>query len=162
MVRQAEAQDIPFLLRVLAIAADWQPGVEPRTVVDVLAASDLAHYVPDLGARDRGLVIQDEERDDVGAAWWRFFGAADPGYGFVARDVPEVTIGLLPTSRGRGLGSRLLGELIALGRIEGLPALSLSVETENFAARLYRNLGFVQVDTNGGSATMLLSLGDDA
>lgn len=162
MVRQAAPQDVPFLLRVLALAADWQQGVEPRAVADVLAAPDLAHYVPDLGARDRGLVLQDEERDDVGAVWWRFFEAVDPGYGFVAPDVPEVTVGLLPASRGRGLGSRLLGELIALARIEGLTALSLSVEPENFAARLYRNLGFVQVGTNGGSETMLLPLGDDA
>ena len=159
MVRQAAPQDVPFLLRVLAIAADWQQDVEPRAVVDVLAAPDLAHYVPDLRARDRGLVMQDEERDDVGAAWYRFFDAGDPGYGFVAPDVPEVTIGVLAASRGRGLGSRLLSELIVLARSEGLPALSLSVEPENFAARLYRNLGFVQVGTNGGSATMLLSLG---
>ena len=161
LARQAAPQDIPFLLRVLAIAADWQQGVEPRAVADVLAAPDLAHYVPDLGARDRGLVMQDEKREDVGAAWWRLFDAGDPGYGFVAPEVPEVTIGVLADSRGRGLGSRLLGELIALARIEGLPALSLSVEPENFAARLYLNLGFVQVGTNGGSATMLLSLGND-
>ena len=105
--------------------------------------------------------MQDEKRDDVGAAWWCLFDAGDPGYGFVAPEVPEVTIGVLAASRGRGLGSRLLGELIALARIEGLPALSLSVEPENFAARLYLNLGFVQVGTNGGSATMLLSLGND-
>lgn len=141
---------------------DWQQGVEPRAVADVLAAPDLAHYVPDLRARDRGLVMQDEEGDDVGAAWWRFFDRSDPGYGFVAPDVPEVTVGLLAASRGRDLGNRLLGELIALARIEGLPALSLSVEPENYAARLYRNLGFVQVGTNGGSATMLLSLDDNA
>lgn len=158
MVRQAVPADVPFLLRVLAIAADWQPGVEPRAVVDVLAAPELAHYVPDLEAHDRGLVIEDEKRGDAGAAWWRFFDAGDSGYGFVAAAVPEVTIGVLADSRGRGLGSRLLRELIVLAQIEGLPGLSLSVEPRNPAARLYRRLGFVQVGTNGGSATMLLSL----
>ena len=160
MVRPAAPRDVPFLLRVLALAADWRPGIQPRTSADVLAAPDLARYVPDLGGRDRGLVMQDEERDDVGAAWWRFLDAVEPGYGFVAPDIPEVTIGMLTASRGQGLGRRLLGELIALAHIEGLPALSLSVESENFAARLYRNVGFVQVSTNGGSPTMLLSLGD--
>lgn len=161
-VRQAVPEDVPFLLRVLAIAADWREDVEPRSVVEVLAAPDLAHYVPDLAARDRGLVMQDEDLYDVGAAWWRFFEADDAGYGFVAPDVAEVTIGLLPPMRGRGLGNRLLAELIALARVEGLCALSLSVEPGNFAARLYRSLGFLQVGTNRGSATMLLSLGDHA
>ncbi len=87
-----------------------------------------------------------------------FSKAGDPGYGFIAAAIPEVTIGVLADRRGRGLGSRLLRELIVLAQIEGLPALSLSVEPQNVAARLYRSLGFVQVGTNGGSATMLLSL----
>jgi ribosomal protein S18 acetylase RimI-like enzyme len=70
------------------------------------------------------------------------------------------SIGVLAGSRGRGLGRRLLREVITLAHTEGLRALGLSVEPENCAGRLYRNLGFVQVGTNGGAATMLLPLGD--
>jgi GNAT superfamily N-acetyltransferase len=157
-VREAAPEDLPFLLRVLAIAADWQAGVEARPVAEVLAAPDLAHYVPDLTGRDRGLVAQDERREDCGAAWWRFFDRGDSGYGFVEADVPEVTVGVLAPSRGRRVGRRLLRDLIALARDDRLPGLSLSVAPDNFARRLYAELAFVQVGTNGGSMTLLLSL----
>ena len=121
MVRQAAPADVPFLLRVLVIAADWQHGVEPRAVIDVLAAPELAHYVPDLTGCDRGLVMKDEKRDDAGAAWWRFFKAGNPRYGFIAAAIPEVTIGVLVDRRGRGLGSRLLRELMFSGRSGASP-----------------------------------------
>ena len=160
-VREAGPQDSDFLLRVLAIAADWQFGDEARSSADVLAAPDLAHYVPDLHARaDRGVVAEDGLAGAVGAAWWRFFAPDDPGYGFVAADVPEVTVGVLPGHRRRGLATALMQQLIGLARTQRLRALSLSVEPSNFATHLYSRLGFVPVGTNGGAVTMLLTLQD--
>jgi ribosomal protein S18 acetylase RimI-like enzyme len=105
-------------------------------------------------------VAQDNEGGDVGAVWWRFFDADDAGYGFVAADIPEVTVGVLAAHRGRGAGSRMMRELVDLALTEGLSALSLSVQPDNFAARLYERLGFRRVGTNGGAVTMLLTLSD--
>lgn len=53
-------------------------------------------------------------------------------------------MGVVRTWRGRGVGSRLLDALIAAGRVRGLPSLSLSVEPENYARRLYERVGFQQ------------------
>jgi GNAT superfamily N-acetyltransferase len=53
------------------------------------------------------------EGEPVGAAWWRLFTAEDPGYGFVDEATPQVSIGVLPEARGRGVGERLLRALIA-------------------------------------------------
>ena len=53
----------------------------------------------------------------------------------------------------------MLRSLIALADQARLPGLSLSVEPENFAICLYERLGFMAVGTNGGSVTMLLTLG---
>lgn len=158
-VRPAGPDDVPFLLCVLAVAADWREGVEPRAAADVLASPDLAHYLPEwTRTDDRGLVAEHESEGGVGAAWWRYFDADDPGYGFVAADVPEIAMGVLAPHRGGGLGTRLLRELIALARSAGLPALSLSVEPDNAAMRLYARNGFVPVGTHGGAVTMLLRL----
>lgn len=89
------------------------------------------------------------------------FDAGDPGYSFASVDMPERTVDVLAARRGQGLGGRLLRELIALAQSDGLPALSLSVEPENFASHLCGKLAFVEVGYNGGAATMLLSLGDE-
>ena len=77
--------------------------------------------------------------------------AADPGYGYVADEIPELTIAVAPQHRGRGIGSRLMRELLAAD----LPAVSLSCDPANPALRLYERLGFVAVGESGGSVTML-------
>ena len=120
-----------------------------------------AHYVagwPRPG--DRGVVA--EAGQPVGAAWLRTFSPEDPGYGFVEAAVPELSVGVVPGWRGRGVGTRLLEALLAQARAQGLAAVSLSVEPDNPALRLYERFGFVAVGDVGGSLTMLLRLGTGA
>lgn len=67
----------------------------------------------------------------VGARWARPPPADHPGYGYVAPDVPELTLGVLPAHRRRGVGGALLDAVVAAGRERGLARLSLSVEDGN-------------------------------
>ena len=94
----------------------------------------------------------------MGAAWVRFLSESDPGYGFVDAATPELSMGVVQAWRGRGVGSRLLDALIAVAREKGLASLSLSVEPDNYARRLYERVGFRQVDESSGSLTMILRL----
>jgi ribosomal-protein-alanine N-acetyltransferase len=53
------------------------------------------------------------------------------------------TLAVHPDCRSRGLGTRLLGHLIAIARHLGLPKITLEVREVNYTARsLYRRLGF--------------------
>ncbi len=72
--------------------------------------------------------------------------------------IPEVSMGVERPSRSRGVGTLLLDALITASREAGLPALSLSVETDNYARGLYERFGFDQVGSTGGSLTMILHL----
>ena len=154
-LRPALAGDVEVLVEALALAADWRPGTVVRTAAEVLRDPALAHYVTGWpGPGERG-VVATVEGTDVGAAWWRFLPADDPGYGFVSSDVPEVSVGVRQAHRGRGIGTALLRSLVAAATEDGLVALSLSVEPDNPAMELYRRLGFVEV---GGAGTMLLRL----
>ncbi len=157
-IRPATAADLPFLQQMLAEAVDWRPGAVARPPEAVLADPALAHYVLGFGqdARDGGVLAEEDE--PVGAAWWRFFPASDPGYGFVDEATPEVSIGVVAGARGRGVGTRLLEGLIEEARQRALPALSLSVEPDNPALSIYRRLGFEVVGANDGSPTMRLDL----
>lgn len=88
----------------------------------------------------------------------RYYVADEPGYGCVDAGTPEVATGVVPAWRERGVGGALLDALIVAAHDAGSVALSLSVEPDNPARRLYERLGFHQVGEVGGSLTMLLPL----
>ena len=94
-----------------------------------------------------------EDGPPVGAAWLRLLPEQDPGYGSVDEETPELSIGVVPTHRGRGIGSLLLEALIEASRGQRYAALSLSGEPDNPARRLYERHGFQVIDTVDGSLT---------
>ena len=63
-------------------------------------------------------------------------------------EIRLVDIALLPEHRGGGLGTAILERVLSEGRARGLP-VSIHVEYNNPALRLYRRLGFRHVDSNG-------------
>ena len=158
-LRDAGPADLSDLVAALLDAVNWS-GRERVTREQALADPSLAHYVtgwPRPG--DFGTIAgEDPGGPAIGAAWCRLFAPADPGYGFVAADVPEFSIGVAPGHRGRGVGTALLGAVLDQARARGLRAVSLSVEDGNRARTLYERAGFVPVGRAAGSATMLRPL----
>ena len=156
-IRPATAADGTFLRRMLAHAANWWPGAPEESVEEIVGRPGTAHYIEGWPApRDVGFVAETDAGEPVGATWWRFLPADDPGYGFVDEGTPEMSIGVEPAYRGHGLGTLLLGARIDEGRRHGLPALSLSVDPDNPALRLYERHGFRTAGRSGTSLTMLL------
>lgn len=140
------------------MAAFWRPDGPNGSVAEVRGEPKLAHYVAGWpGPCEFGVVALDE-RQPVGAAWLRLLPESDPGYGFVDAATPELAMGVRPGRRGQGVGSRLLDVLIAVAGDHGLTALSLSVELDNDARRLYERAGFQRVSEADGALTMLLRL----
>jgi ribosomal protein S18 acetylase RimI-like enzyme len=136
---------------------NWQ-GVERLTLADIMADPRLRGYVTDWPRPGDFGVVAMSGSTAVGAAWCRSFSAKDAGYGYVADDVPEVSMGVAAAWRGRGLGTALLAELIGQSRARGLRRISLSVEDGNRARRLYERAGFTPVGREGGSDVMVLTL----
>ena len=64
------------------------------------------------------------------------------------KEIRLVDIALLPAFRGKGIGTRLLAELIAEAKGRGVP-LTFHVELFNPARRLYERLGFAPVEEHG-------------
>jgi GNAT superfamily N-acetyltransferase len=153
--RGALPGDRDFLAAMLVEAINWNPDGGHLAPEVVLAFPQNARYVvgwPRPG--DLGVVAETTGGRRVAAAWWRHFTDDAPGYGYLAADVPEVSIGVVAEYRGRGIGGRLLTELAAAARDAGVPALSLSVETANPARRLYERHGYRTVGSMGRSVTM--------
>jgi len=151
--------DEPFLWEMLYQAL-YVPAGQPPFSREVLAEPGIRRYVQGWGA-EAGLGLLALLDDiPVGAAWLRLFDAQNPGYGYVAADIPEMSIALLPAYRGSGLGSVLLGRLFELARGR-YAAISLSVSMQNPARQLYERLGFRPVSQSGDSLTMFKDLREE-
>lgn len=159
--RLSARADPAFLAEMLYEAVNWyDDGAEERPTLDtVLAQPENTRYIEDWGrAGDVALCALDRRDEPVGAAWYRRFPAASPGYGYVADDVPELAIAVYPEFRGQRVGNLLLGALVARARRDHERAISLSVNTENRAKRLYARHGFEVVTKRGDTLTMVLDL----
>jgi ribosomal protein S18 acetylase RimI-like enzyme len=154
--RAATAADEPFLREMLFLAPFVPPGTDPMPRLD-LDAPELTHYVDGFGRPGDHGVIAHAGAQPVGAAWVRLLDGTDPGYGYVDDETPELTIAVVPEWRGRGVGTRLMDDLLAA--LAGTVAtVSLSCDPANPAMRLYERLGFVAVGESGTSITMLRRL----
>jgi ribosomal protein S18 acetylase RimI-like enzyme len=154
-IRRATARDIDFLWDALGWASNWRGGPEEK----IGEESSDARYVEHWGRPgDAGVVAEDENGRPLGAAWYRLFTDAKHGYGYLAPGIPELSVAVDPRQRGQGIGTALLEALTECARTDGLPALSLSVEEDNPALRLYERLGFERLDRDGDAWTMRLSL----
>jgi ribosomal protein S18 acetylase RimI-like enzyme len=153
VVRRGGAQDVRFLRDMLHHAYYWKeraPDAGPGPV---------ALYVKAWGRPGDTAVIAIDGGFPVGAAWYRLFGAERPGYGFVDERTPELAIAVVPSARGKGVGSALLAALLARAREAGYPSISLSVDRNNAGAiELYQRHGFYQVAEDADSLTMLAAI----
>ena len=149
-------EDRRFLAAMLYEAATWRPGPREQPGA-VLARSENARYATGWGREgDFGLVALNAADERLGAAWYRLFDPAQPGYGFVGAEIPELTLAVRSPWRGQGIGTTLVNGLIEQAAAEGRPALSLSVEDDNPALLLYRKLGFQEVRREEGGTHVLL------
>ena len=157
-IRAVGPADEPFLWRMLAHTADLPPAEAPPGEA-VRRDPGLSPYLAGWGRPGDAGVMAEVAGEPVGAAWYPRYAAGMPGYGFVAEDIPEISLGVAAAWRGRGIGRALLNALADRARRDGIEALSLSVDAANEpAVRLYRSIGFETVGGDAGHPTMLLRL----
>jgi GNAT superfamily N-acetyltransferase len=158
-IRPAAAGDGAFLVDMLTEAVNWSSEWKKQSRSRVLSTHRTAHYITGW-PRDTDLgMIAEADGERVGAAWIRFFPDSDPGYGFVAADVPELTIGVAAHWRGRGVGRALLRAIAERALSAGIRQISLSVERKSFAQKLYLSEGYQIVDcSDRDSDTMVKDL----
>ncbi len=152
MIRDGGPQDVRFLRDMLRHAYYWRSRDTEFPIT---------RYVLGWGRRgDRSLIAIDDFHP-VGASWYRLYTQDEPGFGFVDEETPELTIGVVPARRGKGIGSELLDTLLERARGDGFARISLSVEDANPAVGLYRSRGFETARQEDGALTMVADLGSN-
>jgi GNAT superfamily N-acetyltransferase len=149
-IRPATHADQAFLRDMLSEALFVPPGSPPfpRSALD---SPHLGSYVAGFGTQrgDIGFIAEINDTP-IAAIWARLPTESHRTYGYVDDATPELSMAVAPVHRGEGIGTALLEQLIDL-----CPRLSLSVDARNPAVRLYERAGFVAVEDDGNSVTML-------
>ena len=142
-IRLARADDLPFLWEMLFEAAAVSETVRALGKEQALLLPEVRKYLEGWGrAGDEAVIAFARGGQRVGAAWARCFSAERRGFGFVAPEVPELSVAVIQGMRGQGVGGALIKELMRRVRAAGYKAISLSVDRQNRAVTLYHRLGF--------------------
>jgi GNAT superfamily N-acetyltransferase len=157
-IRPVSDDDDGFLKKMMYEAARWNPDWPREPMEEVLDEPILRRYHEGWGRSGDGGVIAELETEPAGAAWYRLFTEAEPGYGFVDEKTPEISIAVEPLHRRKGIGGTLLRAAMVQAREEGFQTLSLSVAVHNRSRMMYQRVGFEKVGEEGDSWTMLANL----
>jgi GNAT superfamily N-acetyltransferase len=147
VIRRGDRLDVPFLRSVL-------PHAYSRHVSTLDIEFPISHYLENWGRRGDTALVAMDDGHSVGAGWYRLFTEALHGYGFVDEQTPELTVVVVPSRQGEGIGQELLTALLERAKADGYPGLSTSVETDYPERQSLLEQGFEPVTENGTTLTM--------
>lgn len=132
-------EDEKDLLKEFLYQAIYIPkGIKPPDK-SIIEKPELVLYYQNFGSEDADYCIVSEENGKVvGAVWTRIMD----DYGHIDDDTPSLSISLLPDFRSRGYGRAMMKAILELLKEKGYEKVSLSVQKENYAVKMYQSLGF--------------------
>lgn len=121
----------------------------------VIACPELQVYIADFGnsIHDKALVAE-VDGNIVGAIWARIMN----DYGHIDKNTPSLAMSVLKGYREMGIGTSLLTQMLSTEKDAGYAKLSLSVQKDNYAVRMYKKAGFNTVDENNEEYIMVIDL----
>lgn len=158
VLRALRADESEHVRWALFEAVAWDPERELPPFAVTIEHPELARYHRGWGRTGDLGVVAERGGEVVGVALARLFTEDDHGHGYVDEETPELAVAVAEGARGNGIGARLLDELATVARRAGVPRLSLSVDSENPALRLYERLGYREVARDEDGVRMVLDL----
>ena len=153
-IRKINGNEYKLLNDFLYEAIFIPEGVEapPREIIN---APELQVYVQDFGTqKDDICFVAEVEGKIVGAVWVRIMD----DYGHVEDGVPSFAISLYKEYRRRGIGTVMMKQMLTELKSRGYKKTSLAVQKENYAVKMYKNVGFEIVDENDEEYIMVCGL----
>lgn len=148
VIRRGDRLDAPFLRSLLPHAYSRHVNAQDTEV-------PISCYVDNWGRRGDTALVAMDDGHSVGAGWYRLYTPAAHGYAFIDEETPELTVVVVPSRQGEGIGQELLAGLIARARSDGLPGLSVAVERDYPERDSLRAQGFEEVAEHGTTLTMV-------
>ena len=143
-IRTITEEEIDLLKGFLYEAIFIPEGVAPpeRSIIE---KEELSVYYKDFGSKTGDhclLAIEDDK--PVGAVWSRIMN----DYGHIDDETPSLAISLYKEYRHKGIGTKLMKKMLKLLKQDGYSRVSLAVQKDNYAVKMYKDLGFETVKEN--------------
>lgn len=121
----------------------------------VIACPELQVYIADFGnsKHDKALIAE-VDGNIVGAIWARIMN----DYGHIDDNTPSLAMSVFKAYRGMGIGTSLLTQMLSTEKAAGYAKLSLSVQKDNYAVKLYRKAGFTTICETDEEYIMIIDL----
>lgn len=143
-IRKMTVPEYPLLSDFLYEAIFIPDGIKPPPR-NIIASPELQIYVEHFGAlKDDFALVAEIEGKIVGVVWVRIMN----DYGHIDDETPSLAISLYKEYRGQGIGTNMMKEMLSLLKTHGYKRVSLSVQKANYAAEMYRKIGFEIVRKN--------------
>ena len=143
------------LLKVFLYEAIYVPEGIKAPDRSIIELPELALYYEGFGnGRADHCIIADDNGHVAGAVWTRIM----EDYGHIDDETPSLAISVLKEYRDKGIGTRLLQEMLILLKEQGYKRVSLSVQKTNYAVGMYRRAGFTTVDEKSDEYIMVCEL----
>ena len=141
-----------ILLEDFLYEAIFIPKDIPAPPRDIIYKPELQVYVDDFGKRkgDLGFVAEVGNKI-VGAVWVRIMN----DYGHIDDKTPSFAVSLYKDYRNYGIGTALMKEMLNALNQAGYKQASLAVQKENYAVKMYKNIGFEIIGENEAEYIML-------
>lgn len=144
IIREMKKEEYPLLEDFLYEAIFQREGADP-VPKDIIQTPALQVYIKDFGTQpDDYCLCAEADNKLVGAVWVRSIA----GYGNIDTETPEFAISLYKSYRGKGIGTEMMNSMLQLLSSKGYRKVSLAVQKDNYALRMYQNVGFRTIDEN--------------
>jgi len=154
IIRELQPDEYEVLEDFLYEAIFVPEGVMPPSR-EILEKPELRLYIDCFGFLEGdNCLVAEEDGKIVGACWTRIM----EDYGHVDNYTPSFAISLYPEYRGRGIGTKLMTEMLKMLKKQGYEKASLAVQKSNYAVKMYRKTGFEIVDENEEEYIMVCRL----
>lgn len=147
------------ILKDLLYEAIYQPEGSELLPKEVIEKPEISVYIDNFGKmKDDYCLVAVVDQQIVGAVWIRILAGVIKGYGNIDNQTPEFAISLFKPYRGKGIGTLLMQKMIAYMKEKGYKQGSLSVNKDNYAVKMYQNVGFEIIKENKSDLLMTVQL----
>jgi ribosomal protein S18 acetylase RimI-like enzyme len=158
LLRPIKPEEVSILEEFLYNAIFIPEGVtKPKR--EIIYEPEIYTYIKDFGKPDDYCFLVFDNEKPIGAAWARILSEpGEQGYGNIDANTPELAISVLAEYRNKGIGNILLSALHEVLRRQGYTKISLSVQKNNPATRLYLRAGYIVTKENSEDFIMVKKL----